>query len=72
MGWRFNEIIRHGVQQLQTLAVTGSINSGVGPTFIGKSGSNINHYDGLIDEVRLYNRALSASEIKATEVVSFV
>ena len=55
----------NGVQQLQTLAVTGSINSGVGPTFIGKSGSNINHYDGLIDEVRLYNRALSASEIKA-------
>lgn len=36
------------------------------PMFIGKNGSaNVYHVDGLIDDVRLYNRALSETEIKA-------
>jgi len=34
------------------------------PLFLGKRGNNINYFKGVIDELRLYNRALSTSEIK--------
>jgi hypothetical protein len=55
----------NGFQQAETQAVVGSINGGDGPTLIGKQGSNINHYAGLIDEVEIFNRALSSQEIRA-------
>jgi hypothetical protein len=55
----------NGFQQAQALAVTAPINGGVGPTFIGKQGSNINHFGGLIDEVEIFSRALSGDEIRA-------
>ena len=32
--------------------------------FLGKRGSNINYFKGVIDELRIYNRAISASEIQ--------
>jgi uncharacterized repeat protein (TIGR01451 family) len=44
-----------------------TITYGSGNVKIGKAlyGSNNRYFNGLIDEVRIYNRALSASEIKA-------
>ncbi len=53
----------NGVQQAQTLAVSPPINSGVGPTLIGYT--DVNPYAGLIDEVEIFNRALSVQEILA-------
>jgi hypothetical protein len=35
------------------------------PLFIGQFGGNADRLDGRIDEVRVYGRALSASEIRA-------
>jgi hypothetical protein len=55
----------NGVQQTETLAVTPPINSGAGPTLIGRLGDNIYHFAGLVDEVEIFNRALSAQEIIA-------
>ncbi|MDT7603227.1 MAG: hypothetical protein QOF61_1224, partial [Acidobacteriota bacterium] len=55
----------NGVQQAQTLAVSPPINSGAGPTFIGRLGSSVYPFAGLIDEVEIFNRALSAQEILA-------
>ena len=55
----------NGAQQAQTLGVAAPINGGVGPTLIGKQGSNINHFAGLIDEVEIFNRALTSNEIRA-------
>jgi hypothetical protein len=37
--------------------------SGTGPTRIGQLGNNTNYFDGQIDEVRIWNFALSASDI---------
>ena len=50
--------------QASTLAVTGAIKSSTGVVRIG--GNNIwgEWFNGLIDEVRIYNRALSAAEIQ--------
>jgi hypothetical protein len=36
-----------------------------GKTYIGQRGDNVEFFNGLIDEVRIYNRALSEEEIKA-------
>jgi hypothetical protein len=55
----------NGVQQSRMFPLTGTINGGVGPTLIGKGGSNINHFAGLIDEVEIFDRALSSAEINA-------
>jgi N-acetylneuraminic acid mutarotase len=55
----------NGVQQTETVAVTPPINSGAGPTLIGRLGDNIYHFAGLIDEVEIFNRALSTQEIIA-------
>jgi hypothetical protein len=44
-------------------AQTGAIPSSTGNLFIGGDSSNGQHWNGLIDEVRVYNRALSAGEI---------
>ena len=55
----------NGFQQANTAGVTGSINGGVGPTLFGRQGSGINAFSGLIDEVEIFNRALSREEIRA-------
>jgi hypothetical protein len=55
----------NGVQQTETVAVTPPINSGNGPTLIGRLGQNIYHFAGLIDEVEIFDRALSTPEIIA-------
>lgn len=47
-----------------SVALTAPFNSGVGPSRIGSLfGTATYLMDGLIDDVRVYNRALSASEI---------
>jgi hypothetical protein len=55
----------NGVQQARTFDLAPPINGGVGPTLIGKQGSNINHFAGLIDEVEIFDRALSSQELLA-------
>ena len=45
---------------VKTQARTGTIFSSPNPLYIGGKGSQ---FSGLIDEVRVYNRALSAAEI---------
>jgi|GEM_PF-2168548 len=52
--------------QVSTVAGTGNITATSNPLRIGGSTALLNQYfAGLIDEVRIYNRALSASEIQA-------
>ncbi len=46
-------------------AVQRGMENSEGPYFIGCHKNMTNYWDGLIDDVRLYNRALSADEIKA-------
>jgi hypothetical protein len=46
-------------------AVQRGMENSEGPYFIGCHKNLTNFWDGLIDDVRLYNRALSADEIKA-------
>jgi hypothetical protein len=58
----------NGVQQTETVAVTPPINSGAGPTRIGSLGDNVYRFTGLIDEVEIFNRALSAEEVIALYV----
>ena len=41
------------------------LNTGTGPAAIGRSISGTKHYTGLIDDVRLYNVALSAEQVLA-------
>ena len=55
----------NGVQQSRMFDLTGTINGGEGSTLIGKQGSNINHFEGLIDELEIFNRALSSQEVSA-------
>jgi hypothetical protein len=68
LAWRYD-----AVQRSQTLFVNGRqdairFNSnpfqGVGQLFIGRWGGG-NSFDGLIDDVRIYNQALSANDIRA-------
>ncbi|MFC1756465.1 LamG-like jellyroll fold domain-containing protein [Patescibacteria group bacterium] len=53
----------NGVQQTQTANVASPIDSGTGTLFIGSLGSSAYYMDGTLDEVRIYNRALSVDEI---------
>ncbi|MFC1603786.1 glucoamylase family protein [Planctomycetota bacterium] len=51
---------------INSKSVYGSINSKCSRVFIGENGQAKNRYwNGLIDEVRIYNRALTAEEITA-------
>jgi hypothetical protein len=34
------------------------------PLYIGQYGGDVDRLDGMVDEVRIYNRALSATEIQ--------
>jgi prepilin-type N-terminal cleavage/methylation domain-containing protein len=40
------------------------IKEDITPIYIGKSGINAGYFDGTIDDIRIYGRALTASEIK--------
>ncbi|MCP5096231.1 MAG: LamG domain-containing protein, partial [Chloroflexi bacterium] len=52
-------------------AVTGSINTNDYPVMIGNNAQKMSRYfDGLIDEVRIYDKALSADEITALALAS--
>ena len=54
----------NGVQDPNTVTTSGSItNAGLSPT-IGARGAGLDESSGKIDEVRIYNRALSPAEIK--------
>jgi hypothetical protein len=44
---------------------TGSYGTSTGPLVIGGTSTASNYFDGLLDEVRVYQRALSQSEIAA-------
>ena len=50
--------------QVSSQPATGAIAANTGPLRIGGNAIWGEHYVGLIDEVRIYNRALSASEIQ--------
>jgi hypothetical protein len=47
-----------------TVSDTGSITYNSDNLFIGQNGSNGERFNGVVDEVRIYNRALSESEVK--------
>lgn len=47
---------------IQSIAQTGSISTNTNPVLIGTSGGAY-QYDGLLDDARIYNRALSQSEV---------
>jgi hypothetical protein len=49
-------------------AVTAAISTGIGIPRIGSHDSGGNYFSGLLDEIRLYNRALSAQEVLAVYV----
>ncbi|MBI2591682.1 MAG: hypothetical protein HYW34_03330 [Candidatus Brennerbacteria bacterium] len=45
-------------------AKTGTLVSDTDPLYIGANGGTLQFFNGIIDEVRIYNRALSDSEVK--------
>lgn len=47
-----------------TLAATGAIDPSTGPINIGRDENNYGHFFGSIDDARIYNRPLSATEIQ--------
>ena len=55
----------NGIRQTDTDTLTGDINSTYN-CYIGRRAQyNDDNFDGTIDEVKIYNKALSAEEIKA-------
>ena len=48
-----------------SLTTAGTPNASAGTIYIGDFGNAGYHFNGSIDDVRIYNRALSAAEIKA-------
>jgi hypothetical protein len=54
-----------GGAQVASRAVSGSIAVSTGTLTLGGSGLSIGFFQGLIDDVRIYNRALSQAEIQA-------
>ena len=56
----------NGVQEATSGGGLGSMvfdTSTTGDFYIGQPGSNYNYFDGVIDDVRIYNRVLTASEV---------
>jgi hypothetical protein len=51
--------------QVSTRATTGVVQSSTNPLWIGGNQPYGEFFQGLIDEVRVYNRALTASEVNA-------
>ena len=58
-------VYRNGILDATPLAVSGSINIDLRPLNIGHYAGTNGHFRGSIDEVRIYNRALSAAEVMA-------
>ena len=54
-----------GGAQIATRAVTGSMVVTTGALTIGGTPLGIGYFQGLIDDVRIYNRALTALEIQS-------
>lgn len=52
-----------GVEEDSAPDTTVGSTSNSSDLFIGRRGNNINHFNGLIDELRIYNRPLSGDEI---------
>ena len=63
-----NKIYINGVLDIQDSSYPGTIDSATGSLYFGDTGGGAGggtrHYDGSVDEVRIYNRALSAEEIR--------
>jgi hypothetical protein len=55
----------NGVEQGTATPVSGVIENNAGPLRIGSDPCNSDYFNGLIDEARVYNRALSEDEIRA-------
>ena len=57
-----------GVKQMDSFEVDGTITDPIFPIIIGANpnpgGNFVHHFDGIIDDVRLYDRALSGEEIR--------
>jgi hypothetical protein len=51
--------------QVATTAASGAIESTAGPLWIGGNSPYGEYFQGIIDEARVYNRALSTTEIQA-------
>jgi len=52
-----------GILQSETRTISSPIDTGTGESLIGSLGSGVYRMNGSIDDVRIYNRALSQSEI---------
>ena len=52
--------------QVASRAQTGTIQTTTNPLWIGGNSPYGEYFKGLIDEVRVYNRALTQAEIQAT------
>lgn len=50
-------------REVATTTIYGTINDVSGLFYLGKNGRNGDYFDGIIDGVRIYNRALSAYEV---------
>jgi hypothetical protein len=55
----------NGALQSETVAVSPPVNSSPSPLIIGKKPDNSYFFKGTIDEVMVFNRALSANEVKS-------
>jgi hypothetical protein len=56
-------IYQNGILQPDTVPFTGPINSSTNPLLIGKLVDNTYYFKGAIDEVMIFNRALTAAEL---------
>ncbi|PIV54789.1 hypothetical protein COY52_13015 [Candidatus Desantisbacteria bacterium CG_4_10_14_0_8_um_filter_48_22] len=56
----------NGIEKGTSGVTSGSIDNNSGPLYIGKDVDGSGAFDGIIDDVKIYNRALSDTEIKAT------
>ena len=54
----------NGIKQTLMSSITGNIDSNTNSLFVGSYDGTVQFFDGSIDEVRIFNRALNATEIK--------
>jgi len=63
-GSRYDIYLDNDLKTIYTSAEGDALLANVSDLDIAEGGSTYSHFNGLIDEVRIYNRALSASEIQ--------